>query len=353
MQAQISMASLSWAWSKLRTKCRNCCSNIPITILAMKSKQNLKRNALKIRLALKTTLHAIEPAAHSKPLLSLARTLRFVESSVSTILTSRANNLLPASVLLIQSRLENPDTLFIIGRGPSRDKVAQSQLDLVQKSRSISINSIDPWGIAPTLVLLENAKPDQETGPYAKETQQSHPTSLSRRMQIKNSTSTFLFHRSPFAETAKVAPALFGLRNCFAYSSVNLMTPRREHLKQDFESALRLSKSSQWPLVVPSAQASVLRAISIALIGKAKKIVLIGIDLATTSSAHGAEPGSNWVHPTAQKLSARHFPVQEVLEQIAFGTKALQLFVGHPSSLLAEFLPIFDWESECKHKKST
>lgn len=249
--------------------------------------------------------------------------------------------------------------LFILGSGESVEELDERHFELIRKHSSVGLNAWPLHPFVPDFLAFEPF--DEESTDYV----QLFTSVLHQDRFREKRPSILLFRPSSEldAERYSLIPDYLRQRSYY-YSRFVPVTRSLRTLKTEIRAlhglqALGLLGHG----VVMDLGASILRMLSLAWIQGFHSVVLVGVDLNggryfwEANPAHLARndlvrfsPGFvRKTHETMER-GCKGFTVSEVLGEFAqaFRERGKSVFVGSGSSMLADFLPVFDWDSSLR-----
>lgn len=283
------------------------------------------------------------------PLTRVAFALRVAESNCCAQLSAKKLGFaaLDINSLSFFPPAEERKTLFILGKGPTRAKIINRYGKEISSSYSIGINDHNFFDFEPN---AESREPDD----FGAEDWPTSPPGANGSTKISGMSSTFeewrmntwILQKISVADDrgVSVKPVVEARRDLVRiYASVSFMANSPNKLGRNLRIATERIKGTRRPAVLLGSEASVVRMVYLGALAGFQKIVLVGIDLQRKSSAGGGQ--KSWTHVTARDRGPRSFSVQQILRSIIGELEGVELFVGHKDSLLADFLPVYPWET--------
>lgn len=246
------------------------------------------------------------------------------------------------------------DTFYIFGSGASVEDLRQEDFDQIRSQRSVGINYWTVHKFVPDFFSFESAPQVGDGQDFSRFLQHLHRREiLSRRPEI-----VILRPRSE-SELATLDKAPDGLRPfVWFYGRITPATRELRNLESDL--AFFFSKvAPRFSSLVLDSGASIVRMISLGILLGFKRIVLLGVDLSDSRYFWENESkyteGFPWPLPVSNqrfkehettRLENRPFAVVDMVRtldryfQLELGGK---IFIGSESSLLSNFLPVFNW----------
>lgn len=266
--------------------------------------------------------------------------VRSIESQRLVHKTSKHYGFSKLDLREVQRLYPTPEVAFILGKGPSRALLDDFQLSEVQRGLSVGLNDTDFSDVVPTYEMRELSTLDGVTQPL--------PDRKANKSRLSCKILSHVSVGGPSltsATTRKIALIEAGpepAENFLVYSSSNLMTSVATTCATTFFAASNARRLGLWPKsILTGSSASLLRAISLLLSLNAKRIVLIGVDLAFDLS-----PGSV-LHPTMNPKGVFAPNLKDVL--IALNTRSRSrgdhdvILLGHPVGVLSPEIPSYEW----------
>lgn len=270
----------------------------------------------------------------------LAQWMRSIESRALVQRTSRVHKLRKLSVRALRRSYHPPEVAFILGKGPSRGLLNESERKHVSESISVGLNDSIYDDISPTFEMRELLEVDGRL--------RNH---VGRQINESRLNSVILSHVSvggpvsassrgraiPIIESGPEDASRFRI-----YSSSNLMTSSPLKSAKVFSAVVRMQKLYLWPSsILSGSHASLVRAISLLQSLGAKRIVLIGVDLLSDSDT------SSVSHKTDETKG--HFAprVSDFLVALNDHTDRSNrgniIFLAKSSGALSRIIPTYEW----------
>ena len=230
-----------------------------------------------------------------------------------------------------------PGLAFIIGKGPSSQLLSAQDRDLIAQNYSIFLNDASIPGLKPNLRLQEQRRPaDGDAADLELEFADTVGAAV---------TLTHITVSAGAEPTLAPGPPLQTSQpRTYLYSSTNFGTTNVSKASRHFvRSALRRNIIA--PSVVMGSQASLLRAVWLALRRGFENIVLVGCELSVKETSSSTLR----LHLTAIKRSDAQIPVQDLISGISqeLGMNSGgRLLNGSPGGLLDGRLETFNWTLE-------
>jgi len=276
-----------------------------------------------------------EAARERKRLRSVAETLGLPVLGSNTIRTLRA--LKPHAT-----------TAFILGTGASAAELSDQELEYIQSQFSIGVNQ---WILHPLIpdVYAYEVDPDVRL------------LQALDRPEVRDKAPHLLFLKPSRPEDLANVSHIpeFMLKRSFLYSRVNMWTRKSANIADDFNAISCLSSLQMNSDVLLDNGASVARLIALCQLFDYREIVLVGVDLHSTEYFWHRDPAlldgvdlkdpitnqSGALHETLQATN-RPFPIDTYVGRVLpkFLARGRTLVVESKSSLLANSIPVFDWD---------
>lgn len=248
---------------------------------------------------------------------------------------------------------EERETLFILGKGPTRAEIIKRHGKEIALHYSIGINDYSYEDFEPNAESRDEGI-DVVQLPWPESPQGGEPAARASTPGLTVGgwrQNTWILQKVSVAERQNrfvrpVSEARRGLVRM--YSAVSFMAIDSQKVGRNFGIGMETLKNGRKSAVLLGSEASVVRMVCLGLLAGFRNIVLVGVDLQGVTSAVGNHSGGerHWIHETALKQGPNHIPVQEILRSIAGEVDYAELFVGHRDSLLAEFLPVYPWAGD-------
>lgn len=269
---------------------------------------------------------------------------------------SRRLGISPLDVAEMRSNLPDGDTLFVLGSGDSVEAMTDSQWDEIRQNTSIGINA---WPLHPFTSDIYAFEPFDE---LSTDFEQLFSTVLHAERFASRLPWLLLFRPHTELDAKRYRTIPNNLRtNARLYGRFVPLTRQRQDLDKEIRSLHRWRRKARFhPSLVMDLGATVVRMVSLGFLLGYRKIVLVGVDLNGSAyfwqknpdrlAAAGIKsfsPGhERTIHETMTR-ETKAFVVTEVLEAFAHVLRAdgVCLMAGSKSSRLAEFLPVYNWQS--------
>ena len=250
-----------------------------------------------------------------------------------------------------------PETLFILGSGPSVNTLSAQNLDEVGRGFSIGVNS---WILHPFVPNVYAFEPS-ESVEYHHESQVLREVLATRLEQGHDSR---ILHLRPHASTDKALEVLppDALAHRFSYYGRTALTTQLvSNLERDLTQLLQAHSGERLPSeILLDSGGSVGRMVSLGIFFGFQKIVLTGVDLNRNEYFFEDNPGyledlgitsynpwkSRTKHHETQQRTNRAFVATEFLGALAKLSKERggpEMFVANHQSLLSEVMPPYEW----------
>lgn len=246
--------------------------------------------------------------------------------------------------------------LFILGSGPSVLELTPTQLERMRVGTTIGVNSWVLHDFIPDAYSFEEMENDDYVAVAA-----GLSTALSRPEVAK--ANPLVLHLRPRMDTPSqrlVTIPQHLSNNTRYYGRVTVETRQTKNLERDLVALLKAGISASLPpQILVDSGFSVGRMASFGIMRGYSAIVLVGVDLNSSRYFFEEDPSylkqhnltdfNPWVsrsdtHGTEEKTN-RHFAASEFLPALAKASEAMggpQIYVGSPTSKLAEVLPVFE-----------
>jgi len=243
--------------------------------------------------------------------------------------------------------------LYILGTGPSVNLLAEENFCRVrEEGYSIGLNFWTVHDFVPDCYSFEGFH-NKEHNVVQK--------SLLERCEVIECGPALLVHR-PWEYCVHDYVPEEMINKVLAYSSVGVKTKFRDidEFNLKVRSLIRLLDNKKYKGIALNVASSLSRIISLALKEDFKRIILVGVDLNTSSSFYqedvsyfekrelpeGFNNGQKGaVHATADPLSRSYTIVDAitVLKEMALD-RGVQLLIGSDMSALSDILPVYKWD---------
>lgn len=247
----------------------------------------------------------------------------------------------------LKSRKEDAKVAFILGTGASVAKIGKHKLEAITSQFSIGVNQ---WGFHDLIPDAYSYEPDPD--PALLE-------AIQRDDVAQSGSPIFVLAPKPDRQQDHFAGVGDRFRRqMYVYGRVNLVTRSVRNAGPDFVRASDSLRNSLGPVVAPDNGASIVRLLSICYWMGFKKIVLLGVDLNNVRYFWQEEPRfierfglasfpshqTGEVHETMSSDS-RPLRISDFIQSLseAFQQVGVEIEVESSDSLLAEFLPVFNW----------
>lgn len=249
------------------------------------------------------------------------------------------------------------ETLFILGSGPSVNKLNSQNFEEVERGFSIGVNS---WILHPFVPNVYAFEPSESID-YLNESKVLREV-LARKLEEGNDSR--ILHLRPHASTSEalevLPPVLFKHRFSY-YGRTALTTHLVSNLERDLTRLLQAHSQERLPSqILLDSGGSVGRMVSLGIFFGFQKIVLIGVDLSHNQYFFEDDPSylehlgiasynpwkSRTKHHETQQRTNRAFVATEFLGTLAKVSKARggpEVFVANKQSLLSQVMPQYEW----------
>jgi len=250
-----------------------------------------------------------------------------------------------------------PETLFILGSGPSVNRLSSQNLDEVERGFSIGVNS---WILHPFVPNVYAFEPSESLD-YLNESQVLREV-LARKLELGQDSR--ILHLRPHASTAQALEVLppDSLAHRFSYYGRTALTTHLvSNLERDLTRLLQAHSRERLPAeILLDSGGSVGRMVSLGIFFGFQKIVLVGVDLSRNQYFFEDDPTyledlgiasynpwkSRTEHHETQQRTNRAFVATEFLGALAKVSKARggpEMFVANNQSLLSQVMPQYEW----------
>lgn len=254
---------------------------------------------------------------------------------------------------------QKSDTLFILGSGLSVLELSQSEFSLIDQNCSVGLNSWALHDFVPDAYSFEEVESDLYEGVAS-----SLGTALSRPEVLEKNPLVLMLrpHASTPAARLVSVPKMLRQRLRY-YGRVTLVSSKVENLATDLSAILRtMAKHTVPPAITLDAGMSVSRLVTLGARAHFKKIVLVGVDLASSDYFFDGDPSflerrgittfDPWIdrediHDTESRrnIVRRASVFLPALAEAVRDTFGVTVSVASPTSMLSAHLPVLDWRS--------
>lgn len=253
------------------------------------------------------------------------------------------------------SEFDSERTLFVLGCGPSINRMSQTQWEVVNSNVSVAFNNFCVHEFIPSIYMLENTRNDQSAADICYNMGlRAEYRDIPIFLRVGGTSRPFRFG----------GLSKLGLNRLYCGSFIDLPGVNFDELEKSCSSASELGwfdESSHYNIGV-SKRATIDRVLHWAVVGGFRQIVLCGIDL----NVGGYFFDENWSHygdrgfvypsgSTKLQSGSVHntfrsdgvaMPIDQVImtyKRCILDPRGVSLYVGSSSSALSDNLPVYSW----------